>query len=40
MATYGADGLYYIWNKDTKSRYKQSKKFPSPITASDFSPDA
>lgn len=39
FASYGSDGVYVTWNKDTKSKYKSSKKFPSPITACDMSDD-
>ena len=37
--SYGGDGNFYTWNKDLKSKYKSSKKFPSPITAGDFNQD-
>jgi mRNA export factor len=40
FATSGSDGSYIIWNKDTKSRYKQSGKTPLPMTVSCFSDDA
>ena len=36
FATYGSDGAYFIWNKDTKSRLKSVKPGPAPITAGDF----
>jgi len=36
----GSDGTYIVWNKDTKSRYKQSVKAPLPMTAACFSDDA
>lgn len=36
FATYGADGCYFFWNKDTRSRLKASKTGPSPVTAGDF----
>ena len=39
FVSYGADGHFYTWNKDNKSKYKTSKKFPSPITAGDFNFD-
>ena len=39
FATVGADGFYYTWNKDTKSKYKSSKKFPASLSAADFSDD-
>ena len=39
FATYGSDGHYVIWNKDTKSKYKSSKKFPSAFTSATFSDD-
>lgn len=37
FATFGSDGTYVTWNKDNKSKYKVSKKHPSPMTAGDFS---
>ena len=37
--TIGSDGHYFTWNKDTKSKYKSSKKFPGPINCCDFSDD-
>ena len=40
FVTSGSDGSYIIWNKDTKSRYKQSTKAPMPMTVSCFSDDA
>lgn len=40
FASYGSDGMFTIWNKDTKSKYKSSKKFPAPITSAAFSDDA
>ena len=40
FATSGSDGTFIIWNKDTKSRYKQSNAAPLPITVSCFSDDA
>lgn len=39
FATYGSDGAIIVWNKDTKSKYKSSKKFPSPFTAASFTED-
>jgi len=39
LVSYGSDGTWATWNKDAKSKYKGSKKFPSPITAGDFSFD-
>ena len=36
FATVGADGCFFIWNKDTRSRLKASKAGPSPVTAADF----
>ena len=36
FATFGQDGTYYIWNKDTKSKLKNNKPGPHPITAADF----
>jgi len=40
FATYGSDGTFVTWNKDTKSKYKGSKKMPSPVTACDFDDNA
>lgn len=40
FATSGSDGSYIIWNKDTKSRYKQSSRAPLPMTVSCFGDDA
>ena len=37
--SFGGDGQFSTWNKDHKSKYKSSKKFPSPMTAGDFSWD-
>ena len=39
FVTIGSDGHFFTWNKDTKSKYKSSKKFPGPLTACDFSED-
>ena len=39
FVTIGGDGHFFTWNKDTKSKYKSSKKFPGPITCTDFSED-
>lgn len=39
FATYGSEGTIIIWNKDTKSKYKASKKFPGPLTAASFTED-
>lgn len=39
LASFGSDGTFATWNKDNKSKYKSSKKFPSPMTAGDFSYD-
>jgi len=36
----GSDGQWCTWNKDTKSRYKQSNKSSHPITAASFSDDS
>lgn len=36
FATYGSDGNYFIWNKDTKSRLRSTKTAPWPITSADF----
>jgi mRNA export factor len=36
FATYGNDGCYLVWNKDTKTRLKSTKPAPWPITAADF----
>ena len=40
FATYGGDGVIVVWNKDTKSKYRSSKKFPRAFTAADFTEDA
>ena len=39
FATFGSEGSIIIWNKDTKAKYKASKKFPAPVTASHFAED-
>ena len=39
FATIGSDGHYFTWNKDSKSKYKSSPKFPNSLTALDFSED-
>ena len=39
FVTIGSDGHFFTWNKDTKSKYKSSKKFPGPICCTDFSDD-
>ena len=39
FASYGSDGVFIIWNKDSKSKYRSSKKFPGPMTAASFSDD-
>jgi len=39
FATFGSEGSIIIWNKDTKAKYKASKKFPSPFTAAHFTED-
>ena len=39
FATYGSDGAIIVWNKDTKSKYKSSKKFPAPFTSAAFTED-
>ena len=39
FVTIGSDGHFYTWNKDTKSKYKSSKKFPGPLNCADFSDD-
>ena len=39
FATYGSEGTIIIWNKDTKAKYKASKKFPAPFTAAHFTED-
>jgi len=36
FVTYGQDGSWFIWNKDTKSKLKNTKAGPHPITAADF----
>jgi len=33
--SYGADGVYVTWNKDTRAKYRSSPAFPSPIVAGD-----
>lgn len=40
FASYGGDGTYVTWNKDTKSKYRSSEPFPEPIVAADFTEDA
>ena len=39
FATYGSEGSIIIWNKDTKAKYRASKKFPAPFTAAHFTED-
>ena len=39
FASYGSEGSIIIWNKDSKSKYKASKKFPAPFTAASFTED-
>lgn len=39
FATFGGDCTSVTWNKDTKARYRVSKKFPCPVTSGDFSED-
>lgn len=39
FATYGSEGAMIVWNKDSKSKYKSSKKFPAPFTAASFTED-
>ena len=39
FASYGGDGVIATWNKDTKSKYRGSKRFPHPIVAGNFSDD-
>jgi len=39
FATFGSDGMLIVWNKDSKSKYKSSKKFPAPQTAAAFTED-
>ena len=39
FCSFGSDGVLTIWNKDTKSKYKSTKKLPAPITSSCFSDD-
>ena len=36
FATYGQDGAYYFWNKDTKSKLRNTKAAPYPVTAASF----
>lgn len=37
--TYGGDGHYVTWNKDSKARYRSSAQFPAPIVAGDQTED-
>ena len=39
FASYGGDGTYTTWNKDTKSKYRSSEPFPEPIVAADQTED-
>ena len=39
FASYGGDGTYTTWNKDTKSKYRSSEIFPEPIVAADQTDD-
>lgn len=39
FASYGGDGTYTTWNKDTKSKYRSSETFPEPIVAADQTQD-
>jgi mRNA export factor len=39
FASYGGDGTYCTWNKDTKSKYRSSEVFPEPIVAADQTED-
>jgi hypothetical protein len=34
--TYGQDGCFFFWNKDSKSKLKNTKPGPFPVTAADF----
>ena len=36
FATYGQDGCYFFWNKDTKSKLKSTKAAPWPVTGADY----
>ena len=36
FSTYGQDGCYFFWNKDTKSKLKSTKAAPWPVTAADY----
>ena len=36
FATYGQDGCYFFWDKDTKSKLKSTKAAPWPVTAADY----
>jgi len=40
FATFGSDGNFTTWNKDTKSKYFGSKTFPQSVQAADFSDNA
>ena len=39
FASFGGDGTINTWNKDTKSKYRSSKKIPAAIVAADFIDD-
>lgn len=39
FVTWGGDGSWNIWNKDSKSKYKSSARFPAPMTAASFIDD-
>ena len=39
FATYGSEGAIIVWNKDTKSKYKSSKRFPASFTSASFTED-
>ena len=39
FASYGGDGTYVTWNKDTKSKYRSSEPFPDAIVSADFNED-
>ena len=38
--SYGGDGTYVSWNKDTKAKYRASEPFPGSVVAADQTEDA
>lgn len=38
--SYGSDGVYVSWNKDTRAKYRTSSTFPSAIVAADQTQDS